>query len=157
MFGGSAAVPAPIDRFVIAFQFGCEGTWMLLRQQQKPSASCSRGAHSLSHDLILALMCDCIVFLQLGALPRLHRMLASPMLHMKQHAALSISFLCSTNSMAQLAATEAGTLSVVQDLFRSSRTEVLVTGLRFIFNLACVLSADTPNKSFSEPAAGCYV
>ena len=85
------------------------------------------------------------------------RHMLSIMLHMKQHAALSISFLCSTNSMAQLAATEAGTLSVVQDLFRSSRTEVLFTGLRFIFNLSCVLSADTPNKSFSEPAAGCYV
>jgi hypothetical protein len=66
MFGGSAAVRAPIDRFVISVQFGCEGTWMLLRQQQKPSASCSRGAHSLSHALILALMCECIVFFAAG-------------------------------------------------------------------------------------------
>ncbi len=95
--------------------------------------------------------------LQLGAMQRLHRMLASPMLHMKQHAAQSISLLCSTNPMAQLAATEAGTLLLVQDLFRSNRTEVLVTGLRFIFNLACVTSAISLHQSFSEPSAGCFV
>jgi hypothetical protein len=68
-------------------------------------------------------------------------MLASPMLHVKQHSALSLSFLCSTNSAAQLAAVEAGALSVVQNLFRSNRTHAVVTGLRFIFNIACVASA----------------
>ena len=76
--------------------------------------------------------------LQLGAMPRLNRMLASPMLHVKQHSALSLSFLCSTNSSAQLAAADAGALSAVQDLLHSNRAQVVVTGLRFIFNLACV-------------------
>jgi hypothetical protein len=76
--------------------------------------------------------------LQIGALHRLNRMIASPMLHLKQHSALSLSFLCSTNSTAQLSAVDAGALSVVQDLFRSNRTDAVVTGLRFIFNLACV-------------------
>jgi hypothetical protein len=77
--------------------------------------------------------------LQLGALQRLNRMLSSPVLHIKQHAALSLSFLCSTNASVQLAALDIGALSVVQELLSSRRTEVAVTGLRFIFNLACVI------------------
>ena len=65
-------------------------------------------------------------------------MLSSPMLHNKQHAALCVSFLCSANTSAQLAAVDTGALSVVQDFLRNSRTEIIVTGLKFIFNLAYV-------------------
>jgi hypothetical protein len=73
---------------------------------------------------------------QLGAVHSLSRMLASPKLHLKEHAALSLCFLCSTNSTVQLAAVDCGALSVVNDLLQSSRTHIIVTGLRFIFNLA---------------------
>jgi hypothetical protein len=121
-------------------QFGCEGAGVLLCQQQGPSAPCFRGASSLCRLSSSPKVTSTHFFVQLGALQRLNRMLASPMLHMKQHAALSLSFLCSTNSTAQLAAVDAGALSVVQDLIASKRSHAVVTGLRFIFNLACVAS-----------------
>jgi hypothetical protein len=88
-------------------------------------------------------------YAQLGALQRLNRLLSSPVLYIKQHAALSLSFLCSTNASAQLAAVDSGALSVVQDLLRSSRSQIVVTGLRFIFNLACVVSP----QHFMRPSA----
>ena len=122
---------------IIILQFSCEGSWLLLCQQQRYSAPCFRGACPYSM-LNAAFFLPPISRLQLGALHRLNRMIASPMLHLKQHSALSLSFLCSTNSTAQLSAVDAGALSVVQDLFRSNRTDAVVTGLRFIFNLACV-------------------
>ncbi len=108
---------------------------MLLCQQQRHSAPCFRGACSYSCRFFSS---SNITLLQLGALHRLNRMIASPMLHLKQHSALSLSFICSCNSTAQLSAVDGGALSVVQDLFRSNRTDAVVTGLRFIFNLACV-------------------
>ncbi len=116
----------------------------------------------LVHFMLLSFFSSCHAisfFTQLGALQRLNRMLASPMLHIKQHSALSLSFLCSTNSTAQLAAVEAGALSVVQNLFRSNRTHVVVTALRFIFNIACVASVILPricscmSHPFMLPAA----
>ena len=140
IFAGSAVVSA-------ATFVGCvtrlSAVW--LRGHSGASASTTGMSSTLPYRYISPLSC-CrhspffvnALHLQLGAMPRLNRMLASPMLHIKQHSALSLSFLCSTNSAAQLAAADAGALSAVQELLHSNRTQIVVTGLRFIFNLACV-------------------